>query len=228
LAALRTAVTDGRLSDNGAFFFASSAGGLYAGSEHPPFDEATVPRPLALYGHYKLQQEEIVVDWFRATSVPTVIGRIANLYGPGQELGKPQGLISQLCRAHLRREPLDIYVPLDTTRDYIYAPDCARMIAAGLESAASVPPTEQPIVKVFASQRAVTIGSVLGELRRLAKRPPLVSLRASNLARFQVRDLRLRSIWRHELDHHASTPFVVGLQATLADMRARLAAGVLP
>ena len=39
-----------------------------------------------------------------------VIGRIANLYGPGQDLSKPQGLVSQLCLTHLTGQALSIYV----------------------------------------------------------------------------------------------------------------------
>src|SRR4051794_15941105 len=132
LDSLERARADGRLGP-GAFFFASSAGGLYAGAAHPPFDESTVPAPLAPYGRTKQLHESMVTVWAGRTGVLTVVGRIANLYGPGQRLDKPQGLISQLCRAHLRRQPVSIYVPLDTIRDYLFAPDCARMIADAFE-----------------------------------------------------------------------------------------------
>ena len=39
-----------------------------------------------------------------------LVGRISNLYGPGQDLSKPQGLISQLCLAHETRRTLSLYV----------------------------------------------------------------------------------------------------------------------
>ena len=64
-----------------------------------------------------------------------MIGRIANLYGPGQNLDKPQGLVSQLCAAHLERRPVSIWVSLDTLRDYLYAPDCAQMVLDCLDRA---------------------------------------------------------------------------------------------
>jgi UDP-glucose 4-epimerase len=226
MSALALAVRSGQLSGPGAFFFASSAGGLYAGSAGPPFDEETVPAPLSPYGWSKLAQEQIVSHWATETSVPVLVGRIANLYGPGQHLDKPQGLISQLCRAHLERRPLDIYVPYDTTRDYIYAPDCAAAIVLALERVRTSGRAGNT-VKVLASQRAVTVGAVIGELRRIVKRAPLVAARATEQRRFQVRDLRLRSVVETEIDQLPSTPFAVGLRATFEDLQRKLAVGDL-
>jgi UDP-glucose 4-epimerase len=226
LDALADAVERGAVG-RGAFFFSSSAGALYAGAAHAPFDEDARVQPLAPYGYAKVEQERLVHEWAARTAVPTLIGRIANLYGPGQRLDKPQGLISQLCRSHLRRQPLVIYVPLDTVRDYLFAPDCARMIAAGL-SQLSEPATAPGVrLKVMASQRGVTVGAVLAELRRVGKRPPLVSLRSSDLGRFQVRDLRLRSVRMRSLDKWSGTSLPAGLNATYSDLRARQAAGRL-
>ena len=116
----------------GAFFFASSAGGVYAGVGTPPYDESSPVRPLAPYGQAKLDAEAMVAEWSSSTGTPSMIGRIANLYGPGQNLGKAQGLISQICRSRLTGQPLSIYVSLDTLRDYLFAPDCAAMILAGM------------------------------------------------------------------------------------------------
>ena len=65
-----------------------------------------------------------------------VIGRIANLYGPGQDPTKAQGLVSQLCRAHLERRPTSIYVSLDTARDYLFVDDAARLVLGATERAA--------------------------------------------------------------------------------------------
>ena len=54
-----------------------------------------------------------------------VLGRLANVYGPGQTLGKPQGLLSQLCLADATGRPLPVFVSMDTIRDYLYAGDAA-------------------------------------------------------------------------------------------------------
>jgi UDP-glucose 4-epimerase len=211
----------------GAVFLASSAGGVYAGArQRPPFTEETPPVALSPYGEAKLQAEEVAVAWGRRTGVPVVVGRIANLYGPGQNLLKPQGLSSQFCRAHLTGQPLSLYMPLDTVRDYLYVSDCAALVADTLHEARSLP-AGTSVTKVLASHRAVTIGALLGEMRRLLRRPPRVVLAASPAARHQIVDLRLRSVtWPH-LDRRSLTPLPVGISATMDDLRTALRAGAL-
>jgi UDP-glucose 4-epimerase len=215
--------------DRGAFFFASSAGGVYAGVGTPPYDEASPVRALAPYGRAKLDAEAMVTDWSRRTGTPSLIGRISNLYGPGQNLAKAQGLISQICRSHLTGQPLSIYVSLDTLRDYLFAPDCAGLIVAGLARLRQEHSANGPgvVTKIFASQRAITIGAVLGEMRRIFKSSPRIVLGASSVASVQAMDLSLRSRVWPELDRRSLTPFPVGVATTAADLLRRLQAGVI-
>jgi UDP-glucose 4-epimerase len=230
LAALRgtlDALAAAPRGSDGAFFFASSAGGVYAGVGAPPYDESSPVRPLAAYGQAKLDGEALVSAWSRQTGMPSLTGRIANLYGPGQNLGKGQGLISQICRAHLTGQPLSIYVSLDTLRDYLFAPDCARLIVAGLARLRQEDSSAQPLVviKILASQRAITIGAVLGEMRRIFKRAPRIVLGASAVSAVQARDLSLRSRTWPELDRCPLTPLPAGIAATAADLHRTLQAG---
>lgn len=216
---------DGR----GAFYLASSAGGVYAGSSGSPFDELSEPRPLAPYGHSKLELESILLNWSTRTGVSVLIGRIANLYGPGQNLSKAQGLISHVCRAQLRREPILIYVPLDTVRNYLFAPDCAQMIVVGLASLQAQAHTQpgQQWLKVMAGPDATSISFVLAELQRILKRKPLVIHGSSATSRFQASDLRLRSRVLPELDELASTSLAIGMKRTLDGLRVALNRGYL-
>ena len=220
---------------DGAFFFASSAGAVYAGVGAPPYNESSPVRPLAAYGLAKLDAEALVTDWSHDSGTPSLIGRIANVYGPGQNLDKAQGLISQICRSHLTGQPLSIYVSLDTLRDYLFAPDCADLIVAGLarlRHEQSVANLTKPVVvtKILASQRAITIGAVLGEMRRIFKSPPRIVLGASPVSAMQARDLSLRSRVWPDLDRRNLTPFPVGVATTAADLLRRLQDGwpVLP
>jgi UDP-glucose 4-epimerase len=218
----------------GVFFLASSAGGVYAGAGASPYDEFSTPKPLAAYGWAKLRAERTVTDWARG-GTPVVIGRIANLYGPGQNLDKPQGLVSQLCAAYLERRPASIWVSLDTLRDYLYAPDCAQMVLDCLDRARSEraardvtgsagPRDEEPFVvtKILATQRAITIGAVIAELRRIFRRRPSIVLGASPVSALQSRDLSLRSRVWPEIDRRTLTTFPAGVSATLEDLQVRL------
>ena len=81
----------------GGLFVASSAGGVYAGSSDPPFTERSVPRPISPYGRQSWNTSVSATLWGEAHGIPVLIGRIANLYGPGQDMSKAQGLVSQLA-----------------------------------------------------------------------------------------------------------------------------------
>jgi UDP-glucose 4-epimerase len=201
----------------GAIFLASSAGGVYAGSAAPPFTEETEAVPLSPYGETKLRAEALFRDFAARTGVPLFVGRFSNLYGPGQHLDKGQGLISLLLRAHLTGVPLDVYVPLDTIRDYLYVDDAAAMAVAGLEWA-----HERGVsaTKILAAEQAHTIAGVIGEIRRITRRRPPVVVVPSPTARFQSLDLRMRSVVEPSLREHARTPFGVGIQACLAAVEA--------
>jgi len=230
LVALRqtlTALATAPQGHDGSFFFASSAGGVYAGVGAPPYDESSPVSPLAAYGRAKLDAEALIAQWSQRNGTPALIGRISNLYGPGQNLAKAQGLISQIARSHLTGQPLSIYVSLDTLRDYFFAPDCAALIVAGMARLRQEQSTKGPgvVTKILASQRAITIGAVLGEMRRIFKRSPRIVLGASSMASMQARDLSLRSRVWPELDHGSLTPFPVGVATTATDLLRRLQAG---
>ncbi len=87
---LLTRLRNSRPAGRGAFFLSSSAGGVYAGSTHPPFSESTTPRPLSPYGETKLAQEEILRTTLEG-QIPLVIGRFSNLAGPSSEPGETAG-----------------------------------------------------------------------------------------------------------------------------------------
>ncbi len=199
-------------------FLASSAGGAYAGSTGAPFTEHTRPAPISAYGRAKLRSEEIATAFAAGTGTALLVGRLANLYGPGQDLAKPQGLVSQLCRAQLSRQPLNVYVPLDTMRDYLYVDDAAAMAVSGLDAVTS---RGARALKVLASEQSTTVGTVLGDLHRITRRRPPVVLGRSAHAQLQPHDLRLRSVaWPHT-SALARTPMVAGIAATLSSLRSQ-------
>lgn len=207
------------------FFFASSAGAVFAGAPEPPFTELSEPRPLAPYGHGKLRLEEQVRS-LAADGTRVLVGRISNLYGPGQNLAKDQGLVSRLVRSSLVRQPVGIYVSLDTIRDYLFVDDCARMVLDGIDLLASKD-AGPPVTKIFASQQGTTIATLLGYSRQVLGRSVLVTLGGSDLARQQARDLRFRSVVWTELDRRSLTTLPDGIHATSIDLRQNLAAGRL-
>lgn len=201
---------------------ASSAGGVYAGAEvRPPYDERTPPAPTSAYGRAKLRTEAVLGTFGARTGHRVVVTRIANLYGPGQNLAKPQGLISHLCRTQLTGTPMPIYVSMDTVRDYLYVTDAAAMIAELLEITRASDTTST--LKVLASGRAVTIAALVAECARVFRRRPRVVPAVSPLAKYQASDLRLRSRHVTQVDRLATTTLGAGIHATYEDLRRRIA-----
>lgn len=144
--------------ERGGIYLVSSAGGMYAGSDDPPFDLATEPRPLNAYGRTKQAQERIAVDVLSPV-LPLTIGRAANVYGPGQSLSKQQGLVTQLALCALLNRPATIFAPLDTLRDYIYVDDVAREIVSDVRGMIDRGPGIE--LRIVCSGRSTTIAELI-------------------------------------------------------------------
>jgi UDP-glucose 4-epimerase len=217
---LLTRLRDSRPAGRGAFFLSSSAGGVYAGSTHPPFSESTTPRPLSPYGETKLAQEELLRMTLEGR-VPLVIGRFSNLVGPCQNLGKQQGLISHLCRAAITRQSLSVFVPMETLRDYLDADDAATMVRTLVENAVHNQPST-PVLRNISSQRPVSVCTVLRTVQQVAHRTVRIALGRNPSSNYHVRDLRLCTRYPHEFHDVAITPFPVTVKRVYDDVLRRV------
>lgn len=211
------------VSARGRMFLASSVGGAYAGSGPTPFTEETPTAALSAYGEVKLRMESALTALAGRTGLRAFIARITNLYGPGQDLGKGQGLISVIVESYVTGRPVSIYVPLDTLRDYIYVDDCARVVTAAMARVAREP-AGAVVVKIVGAMSALSIGAIVGEMSRLRRKPVPIVLGQGN-ASGQASDLRVRSIVWPDLDALVATTVPEGLGAIY---RAQLARHMLP
>ncbi|GAA1946066.1 hypothetical protein GCM10009776_05140 [Microbacterium deminutum] len=197
--------------DRLAVFLASSVGGAYATAAHPPFTESTEPSPGSAYGELKLRMEHALHDATLLGGWRSFIARITNLYGPGQDLAKGQGLVSIIVASYITQRPVSIYVPLDTLRDYIYEDDCARVIAAATERVHSEA-AGTTVMKIVGAMTAMSVGAILGENTKLRRRRARVILGQGNSAG-QAYDLRVRSeVWT-DLDALVRTTLPEGLDS---------------
>jgi UDP-glucose 4-epimerase len=219
---LEKEIAERKLAAPLSFFLASSAGGIYSGGNAPPFTESSEPSPVSPYGETKLAMEKILIDFARKSTARAAIGRIANLYGPGQRIEKQQGFVSQLCRSMLARRPISVYVSLDTMRDYIFTDDAAVIIQACLERLERDGVAGKVVVKNIASHAPTTLGHVLHEAKLVFKRSPDVILASSPMAAGQTRDLRIDSTVWTELNDLPRRSLMVGLAETRASMELQL------
>lgn len=220
------------LEDEGAartavVFLASSAGALYAGATGQPFDDASTPQPLVPYGRTKLQMERTLQEWVAATDARGWAGRISNLYGPGQDLEKPQGLISHLLARALDDEPINIFMPLDTRRDYLYVDDGARMALRGTARLADLPHGSFE-ARLLCSGETQTIAAVMNHVARHVGRPVPYTLEPSGLATGQSTDLTFVPTTWAGLDHCPRTELDEGIRLTLASLGEQASEQALP
>jgi len=216
-------------SQQGCLFLASSAGGVYAGADCPPYDEFSPVAPLAPYGRCKLDQETAVSSWSEDSRVRVLVGRISNLYGPGQNYQKSQGLITQVLLRVIARQPLRLYVPLDTTRDYLFVEDAARIVADCLDRLAEegTPDGLPAMTKLICSQQPVTIGTVLAQTRWITKHAVKVVVGTSPSTAHQARDLRMTSHVWPEVDRAPLTTLSHGMLLVFTDLLAAAGEGRL-
>ena len=203
---------------NGSLFLASSAGGVYAGAQDPPFSSQSKPRPVGAYGGLKLAQEQVARELLR-DEVPVVIGRFANLYGVGQRLDKTQGLISTLVRAAFTRETVNIFVPIDTLRDYMFTDDAAEVALHWAKQAAM---RRESNVRVIASGDAHSIGSIIGIVGDVTRLRIPIALGTHPSSALQAPDLRLVPDEDTATNAMQRTPLPVGIKHVTLDLMTRL------
>jgi UDP-glucose 4-epimerase len=221
---LRLVESESRLAAKpGAVAFASSAGAIHAGSPYKIITENTPPAPTTAYGREKLRQEDLVrsvADADRRRAV--LLARFSTLYGPGQSFGKQQGLLAHIARCILRSRPIQIYVPLDTIRDYIAADDAATAMIAALRATGEGP---RVLTKIIASEQPTTIAEIISIFRRIARRAPRVITSASNLTGIYSRRMQFRSVVAPKCAGAPGTSLLVGIAQVMATERSAFVRG---
>ena len=205
----------------------SSAGGIHAASSARLIDEDTPPEPNNPYGHWKLEQEELTRRLVTAGHAEgAFIARISTLYGVGRTNTRRSGLIRTIAHHLLRRQPVKIFVPLDTMRDYIAVPDAAAMILAGADMTwGRIVSGEgcRCFTRLVASEQPTAVSELLGIFRRLTRRNPLVVTSISGPAHLYSRCVQYRSNFQPDFRRLATTSLPLGIAAVLQAERRALA-----
>ena len=176
---------------HGTLTLASSAGAIYAGCMDEIINDDTHTLPTTPYAHEKLRQEGLLRAFaLKNNTISALLARISTLYGPGSAIGKQQGLITHIARCLLQNKPIQIYVPLDTIRDYITADDAAAMLV--VESRAT---SQRPGVytRIVASEQPTTIAEIVSIYKRITRRNPRIVTSASKLSSVYSRCIQFRT-----------------------------------
>jgi UDP-glucose 4-epimerase len=195
----------------GQVLLASSAGGVYGNNPEQPLTEGSLCTPISDYGKSKLRQEGLLQDWANESpNVSTLIARISNLYGPGQNVNKAQGLIAHISRSLLHHTPVHVYVSLDTLRDYLFAADCAAHLVRCLDRLRHSP--RDNMVKIFSGGQTVTIAGIIAAFARIAKGHPRIICAANSARPLQPARLQFQSTVWTDLPAPTRTDLAAGIQ----------------
>jgi len=204
----------GLIAVKGCFVFASSAGAIYAGATNDIISESTPVAPTTAYAQEKLKQENMVSELALANrSLTVLLARISTLYGPGQATGKQQGLLALIARRILRNQPIQIYVPLDTIRDYITAGDAAAAIIATMRA---ISEKSGVFTKIIASEQPTTIAEIISIYRRIARRTPKIVTSVSKLSSIYTHRIQFYSIAIPVNEQISRTSLLVGIAQVMA------------
>ena len=107
---------------------------VYGRIEYNPVDEGHPFNCLSIYGIHKLAGEKYYRFYHEAYGLETVSVRIANPYGPRQQMKHSKyGIVNWFIRLALEGKPLTIYGDGRQGRDYIFVEDLAEAaLALGL------------------------------------------------------------------------------------------------
>jgi dTDP-L-rhamnose 4-epimerase len=97
-----------------------------------PNDEFELPVPVSVYGITKLVQEQLLSV---ACTVPYVIFRLQNVYGPGQSLKNPYaGIVAIFADKLMRNEDVEVYDQGKATRDFVFIDDVVNALLLPLKA----------------------------------------------------------------------------------------------
>lgn len=197
----------------GGVALSSSAGAIYAGCIDEVIGDNTLPSPTTPYAKEKLKQENLLREYaLNSPNITALMARISTLYGPGGAIGKQQGLITHIARCLLQNKPIQIYVPLDTIRDYLTADDAAEMMVTHMRPIGLRPGA---YVRIIASEQPTTIAEIVSIYKRITRRNPRIVTSASKRSGLYTRRIQFRS----SASSTPRTSLVVGIAKVMAAER---------
>lgn len=108
--------------------FLSSGGTVYGDQSLEELSEDTPTQPFSPYGIGKVTIENYLRYYRRTHGLDSIIYRVANPYGEGQNLAAKQGIIPIFLGHALNNEPVTIFGDGTMVRDYLYIGDACKLI----------------------------------------------------------------------------------------------------
>jgi UDP-glucose 4-epimerase len=193
----------------GLVVLASSAGALYSSDSDMPFDETSFVKPNSSYGRLKMIQELALASFSSRTGCPSLITRISTVYGSGGDFRNGYGLINHLCRSDVRRFPVEIFVPMETSRNYIYSEDAGELVVRFALSCFS--DSRMLNIRNVVAPSSVSIAEIVSICSKIFKRKVVFSNRIdSRQVSYNIR-FDVKTLYLSDVQQICWTPISVGI-----------------
>jgi UDP-glucose 4-epimerase len=154
-----------RVAGRPRIVFISSGGTVYGRARCLPIGEDHPTRPLCAYGISKLAMENYLTLYRELHGVESVVLRVANAFGPGQDPSRQQGAVAAFLRRAMAGLPLCIWGDGEVVRDYVHVSDVvAALIRAG---EAALPANREDPVYNIGSGKGRSLNEVVAAIRKL-------------------------------------------------------------
>ncbi|MEW5920304.1 MAG: SDR family NAD(P)-dependent oxidoreductase [Bacillota bacterium] len=91
-------------------------------------EETDATKPSSPYAGAKLAAEKMVLAYYYTYSLPVVVLRPFNTYGPFQKTGGEGGVVAIFLKNSMEGKALIVYGNGTQTRDFLYVEDCAGFV----------------------------------------------------------------------------------------------------
>jgi UDP-glucose 4-epimerase len=140
--------------------FLSSGGTVYGDIRSESISEDMVPQPRSPYGIGKLTIENYLRYFKFTNGLDYVVYRVANPYGPGQNIHGKQGVVPIFMHKFLEHQPVTIYGDGSMVRDYLYIDDLIQLIMR------SYPRQNQHSEYNLGSGQGISINDIFDNIQR--------------------------------------------------------------
>lgn len=128
--------------------YSSSGGTVYGGHSGSEISEAEREYPLCSYGITKMMAERYLHLFRHLYGLDYCVLRIANPYGPKQNITRGQGAVNTFLYKILSKQPITIWGDGSVIRDYLYVEDVAHAVMLAIEG----PKEKTPVYNIGSGQ----------------------------------------------------------------------------
>jgi UDP-glucose 4-epimerase len=190
--------------------FLSSAS-VYGIQNHTPIDENAVTWPISFHGVHKLAIEKYLWIARHQRGLDVRVLRLANPYGPGQNIYGRQGFIAIAIGNLIRGEPIILRDGASTIRDFIYIDDVIdAMVSAGLHD-------KLPFIVNIGSGEGYSLVDVALIIAETSGRKLILHDEPSRSTDIPVSILNC-SLAQEYLGHNPKVTLRLGIKKTLKDL----------